>query len=144
MIQSGRWVILAMALGFGGVACDFGHSCTDIGCESGLSLDVRLASGSWADGDYVLSAGTTNCSFSIPRDVGSSRLDCNGARGSLGPSGFQVFLTSTPKMLAIELERDGAAILEEESTPSYTDNMPNGPDCGPACRQGSVDFVVTQ
>lgn len=49
-----------------------------------------------------------------------------------------------PKMLAIELERDGAAILEEESTPSYVENKVNGPDCGPTCRNAAVDFVVTQ
>ena len=148
MVWSGWRSMMAIALALGGVACDYGHSCTDIGCESGLTLSVQLASGDWVDGDYVLGAGTASCSFSIPRDLptGSSEtgLDCNGGSGWLGPSDLQVLLTTTPKVLAIELERDGAAILEEESTPSYTEYKPNGPDCGPSCRGGSVELVVTQ
>lgn len=140
--------MVAAALACSSVACDLSQSCTDIGCASGLTLSVRRAAGTWADGDYVLRAGIERCSFSIPRDlpaVGSiARPSCGGASVLLGNSGLELSLTTTPKTFAVELTLDGAPILSENSTPSYVESQPNGPDCGPVCRQGSIDLMVMQ
>lgn len=147
MVGYKRRLVLAAGLVFSSVACDLSHSCTDIGCASGLTLSLRLASGSWADGDYELSAGAEHCTFSIPRDVpavGSGTLDCyRRTSGEVGPSGLQLRFEGTPETLAVALTRDGAPLFDESSTPSYAESQPNGPDCGPHCRQGSVDLVVT-
>lgn len=147
--MGGRSLLLGMALVVTGVACDSSQSCTDIGCESSLTLDVRLASGSWTDGDYVLGAGAERCSFSVPRDlpkVGATTTPiCSaGTRVLLGASGLQLALASTPKTFAIALSRDGSSILSEDATPNYDESTPNGPDCGPVCRQGHVALVVTR
>ena len=149
MIGRGRLLVLGMALVVTGVACDGSRSCTDVGCESGLTLNVRLASGSWADGDYVLDAGAERCSFRIPRDlpiVGATTTPIcrGGTRVLLGTSGLQLALASTPKTFAIALSRDGSSILSEDATPNYDESTPNGPDCGPVCRQGHVALVVTR
>jgi hypothetical protein len=147
MVGYKRRLIVAAGLVFSSVACDWSHSCTDIGCASGLTVNVRPASGTWADGDYELSAGAEQCTFSIPRDVpsvGSGTLDCyRRTSGGVGPSGLQLTFEGTPETLAVVLTRDGTAILDETSTPSYAESQPNGPDCGPHCRQGSLDLVVT-
>ena len=140
--------MVAVALACGGVACDWSHSCTDIGCGSGLNLSVRRAAGTWANGDYVLRAGIERCSFSVPRDlpaVGSiARPNCGGTSVLLGNSGLELSLNTAPKTLAVDLTLDGALILSESSTPSYVESQPNGPDCGPICRQANVDLMVTQ
>jgi hypothetical protein len=141
--------MLVAALVCNGAACDFSQTCTDVGCETGLTLSVRRASGTWADGDYVLAAGTERCNFSIPRDlpaVGSiTRPGCDGGtQAQLGNSGLELSLSTTPKTLAVSLTRDRSVILSETSTPRYQESQPNGPDCGPVCRQADVDLAVLQ
>jgi len=62
----------------------------------------------------------------------------------LGNSGLELSLNTAPKTIAVDLTLDGALILSESSTPSYVESQPNGPDCGPICRQANVDLMVTQ
>jgi hypothetical protein len=46
-----------------------------------------------------------------------------------------------PAQVNLRLIWDGGAI-ERNLTPAYETFQPNGPDCPPACRSGSVTIVV--
>jgi hypothetical protein len=35
---------------------------------------------------------------------------------------------------------DGQVILDTDLTPTYKESRPNGPTCGPVCKQASVDL----
>lgn len=50
-------------------------------------------------------------------------------------------LSGMPASVAIALERDGSAQIDESVKPSYQDSYPNGPECGGACKYASLDFV---
>jgi hypothetical protein len=62
-----------------------------------------------------------------------------GQSGTCGGSG--VTLNVAPSQVHLRLARDGGAI-ERNLTPAYQVFQPNGPDCPPACRSGSVTIVV--
>jgi hypothetical protein len=47
-------------------------------------------------------------------------------------------LQATPRSLALQLSRDGAPLIDETLVPSYELSQPNGPDCGPTCRNANL------
>lgn len=51
-------------------------------------------------------------------------------------------IEGTPKNLSIQLTRDGEVIVNDSRAPKYGETSPNGPECGPTCRQASVELVV--
>lgn len=57
---------------------------------------------------------------------------------------LQTSFDGTPESIAIELERDGRALLSESREPSYSAFQPNGPDCGPGCQQAEIALTFMQ
>lgn len=55
---------------------------------------------------------------------------------------LQGSIQGTPATLELTLERDSAALLHETRTLTYQTTQPNGPECGPACRQASTEFTL--
>jgi hypothetical protein len=51
-------------------------------------------------------------------------------------------LEGTPEAVTIQVERDGAVLVEQDFIPSYKENQPNGKGCSPVCRQGAVEVQV--
>jgi hypothetical protein len=51
-------------------------------------------------------------------------------------------VTGTPARFAFTLVRDGHTILAEDIQPAYRDVYPNGPECGGACRQATLEYAV--
>ena len=50
----------------------------------------------------------------------------------------QITINATPAQLHINQKVDGRVILDRELTPVYREVRPNGPACGPVCRQAQV------
>ena len=156
MVGSSRWVVVVAFLALSNAACEVGHSCTDIGCESGVSVSVAPKSGAWRDGHYLLALSlddkSVTCSFTVPDDLpakGSlslSSLDCGHAPHvqltSAAADGAMLRLAlPDPNTLKIDLSRDDSAILSESPRLHYAENQPN-PGCAPTCRNATVDFTA--
>ena len=54
----------------------------------------------------------------------------------------RVSIDGTPARVDLNLMRDQVPILAEMATPSYQDVYPNGPDCGPVCRQATLEYML--
>lgn len=55
---------------------------------------------------------------------------------------LEIGLPGTPSSVEIQLERDGATLVDDTQALSYKETRPNGPGCGPVCRQASVVVAV--
>jgi hypothetical protein len=60
------------------------------------------------------------------------------------PGQFESHLavTGTPARIGLTVVRDGATLLAEEVEPAYRDAYPNGPECGGACKQATLEYTV--
>jgi hypothetical protein len=148
-----RWIAGVGSLALTSAGCIGEHSCTDIGCQSGVTASVKPSSGAWQKGEYtfqlLLDAEQETCSFRVPEDLpqagSTSVIDCSrGTKTQLllavsGP--FRLTLTSQPKTWQVELSRDGAPILRDSRTLMYEKSQPNE-GCGPICHNASVDLTV--
>jgi hypothetical protein len=113
----------------------------------------------------------TTCRFRLPEMLpaalgASTGLDCGGAvratlhhestcqSGCNGEACWQgctpipdkfvldVSLSGTPSRIEISLLRDGKELAGDKTEPKYRVLFPNGPECGGACRQGSMEFAI--
>jgi hypothetical protein len=154
MIGMPRWVLGVASFALGNVACELEHSCTDIGCESGVSVSVTSESGAWRAGEYqlqlTLDDETAACDFALPDDqpvAGSAAsIECgHGVRLELrmlsGGEVGELYLgvRAQPKTLKVELSRDGAMVLDESQTLTYQRQQPNA-GCEPICHRALAAF----
>lgn len=98
-----------------------GNSQADLDCGAGLTAAI---------------AQVVNCTtFSDGNVVGQS---CEPV-----PDQFyvQVFITSQPESLSVELSRGEEVVLTDTQDPSYEEREINGPGCG-VCRQATYELVV--
>ena len=51
-------------------------------------------------------------------------------------------VTGTPARFELTLVRDGETILAPKVEPAYRAVYPNGPECGDACRQATLEYTV--
>ena len=132
-------------------------ACTLIGCEDGLKVELRPASG-WPAGEYrfrIQANGvvvTCRGSLPLPSCVGSSEsgaqknVSCDNEglvqvveSGCALPADAQAFpgLWFDPKLrptrVEISITRDGQLVAETEIAPSFERVQPNGPACPPTC-----------
>ena len=138
-----------LLLALGVVGCDIGQSCTDIGCESGVTVDLSPKTESWQAGQYELRLDLddkhTTCSFEAPEDLVSQV--CKGdflinLTGRIDHIELRARTDSwTPKTVHVELSRDGASVLDESQTLKYAENQPNE-GCAPICHRAAAAFVV--
>jgi hypothetical protein len=57
---------------------------------------------------------------------------------------FTIDVPATPSQLEVVMQRDGTELLRETRTLKYEEVYPNGPECGPACRQAAVTLTTAQ
>jgi hypothetical protein len=53
-----------------------------------------------------------------------------------------ITLTGTPGQVHAWQYVNDVAILDAATAPVYQENRPNGPGCGPVCRQASVSWML--
>jgi hypothetical protein len=131
-----------------------GCGCTEVGCQDGLTIDLKSASGAWAPGSYVFAVdadGTkSTCTVDLPfvkdpdcthpalMHVTFTAPDPVAANTVIA----QVFNFVTAAHVYLTISRDGAVIAEKDYTPTYTINEPNGPTCGPTCHVAQDTLAV--
>jgi len=133
-------------------------SCTDAGC--GYPLNLELKAEHWVAGEYVVAFTESGRSFECAFERGTSGAGGQASEGEDQPgdvvrcdqtAGDPANLSETPEVssdgrgditiviknaaerVPVSVRRDGALVLGEEVTPSYTKSHPNGPECGPTC-----------
>lgn len=126
--------------------------CTLLGCVQGYSLQLEPADGRWAPGHYAFEvttpAGTTTCEGDLPLPpCDRQALTCSGPPVAIGVSGCalppdqhgfaSIDLPEGPAHLEVTIRRDGVQLAHTATDPAYRTVEPNGPGCGPTCRQAS-------
>jgi hypothetical protein len=135
-----------------GVPLDDGFgSCTEMGCDDRLEVEIRRADGdAFVPGAYdfeVRTSGGGEHLLSCVLEAGGLG-DCEGDVGIVSPallSSFHAFtleMLAAPTTLTVRVELEGEPLGEEQLTPDYTMVTPNGPDCDPICFQASVSIEV--
>ena len=115
---------LAFFLGIGLSTCsDQGRVCTDIGCYSGLEIQVNPA----PTVPFRIEAFAPGSSALYTQDCANA-ADCT-----------PVFLPEfTTRDVSVRLIAGGDTTFVEDAQPQYTELRPNGPDCPPICRFGHI------
>ncbi len=158
MKASTRWTTLgSLILGIlSACGCDT-HNRTAAGCVNSLSLD--LYSKDWPDGLYVVEANYTDgagepnrvqCAIDVPPRVDilpvappapemleeENRCDQN-VWFEVGKT-LRLHFETAPSEIDLRVSRDGEELLNTRLEPEYDRYCPKGPECGGACRNGSV------
>lgn len=131
---------LVLTLGLA-MSCSGGAlgGCTEKGCGvDGLVIDLGAAS----SGHYVVTGsaleGPRRCEFDVPEGAN------NPACAMVLPASVKVsWVGFAPSEVLIIVTRDGKALKSMPNTkPTYTTSRPNGPNCGPECKNGTVSVSV--
>jgi len=146
---------LLCVLGCETLADDGGKSCTLIGCQSGLQVQLQRAT--WPAGSYSLNviledATPVVCIVTLPFASVSTGASCSAATVQLQTSGQAMgadqhaltglWVQTTPAKVQLVLRRDGAVVLDQTLQPTYTTSRPNGPDCEPVCTQANQAVMI--
>ena len=135
------------------------HSCTDIGCADGVTVDLGALAARFPS---ALPLAIHLCVDAVCDDVVvTSASDCHrattsGPAGAVPPLVINCFpgasggialqaevtaggLTNASHVVAVAIRgADGGALFTEARSFSPTESRPNGPSCEPLCRQGHV------
>jgi hypothetical protein len=134
-------------------ACSVRHTCTDLGCSSGISfrvaglvtkyrasfpLVVRLCVDKiCSTADLTLDAsGAPACTPAT-----GVRIDTCTFEGDTLEAPFTAALNRMVESSVLIEDGSGAKLFEETRTVATTVNYPNGEDCPPACLQGTVTYT---
>ena len=150
-------VLLVGAAAAGGCG---GKVCTLIGCGDGLTASVHSADGSFPSGmhriELMADGNTWTCTFVYPAALQMQPL-CSGFRVEFltrdglhrdpvrcDPGQYVETITvgGTPGQVHVWQYVDDVPILDAAAAPSYEESWPNGPECGPACRQASLSWTL--
>lgn len=141
--------LLAM---FSGGSAAAEPACTQIGCQSGLQLEVA-PDYPWQAGAYVfefnLDGVRAVCRGALPLPpCEQTGLTCDNAAIMVMQSGCAlppeshgfgtVMIGGAPATVQVTITRNGAQLVNKNFTPEYQDAYPNGQQCGPACRQANA------
>jgi hypothetical protein len=147
-------------------------SCTLIGCEDQLTLEVTQKDGTWPPGEYDVrvtyggqavtcryqwapQAGTlwafADCGPLVslhvsPRTVCEHRVEGQAVVQQCEPvpGQFIEYLTvrGTPSAVAVRHRLNGTVLDEREVRATYEAAQPNGVGCGPICQQASAAIIL--
>ncbi len=142
-----RNLLLTVAsLSLAAAALGCGLDCTEIGCFNAVSIQVREADGAAAQ---VRTATVTMAdrSEAVVRCEGDGGVQSASASGRFLPSlggcvGDRIFLPvggDVPERVEVRLETRSGARFEGSITLARDTINPNGPGCGPGCRQGAAE-----
>ena len=109
------------------VGCQSSTACTLIGCESGLTVEVQNA----PPGPITVQASVIGASGAV------YTATCPGTTGCTNAVFFPAF---TPEQARLTITTT-AGTRQQDVTPSYTTSQPNGPRCGPTCRNATVRIM---
>ncbi|MGB4100453.1 MAG: hypothetical protein WBK91_00890 [Alphaproteobacteria bacterium] len=129
--------------------------CTQMGCQSGLQLDVA-PDYPWSPGayffDFNLDGAHAVCRGVLPLPpCEQSGLTCDNAAITVLQSGCamlpenhgfgNIMIDGAPAKVRVTITRDGAQLVDKTFAPKYHDIRPNGAQCEPVCRQASARLL---
>jgi hypothetical protein len=116
-----------VVLGFSACSDQLQVVCTDIGCYSGLEIQVDPAPTT----RFRVEAFAPGFSAVYTQEC-DNPASCT-----------RIFLPEfTPDLVNIRIIAGGDTTFIEAARPEYTESRPNGPKCPPLCRTGHVTVVV--
>jgi hypothetical protein len=127
MIRTAAIVFVAVMAGTSGcaTASSAPRACTLVGCEAGLSIDIRGDRG----GDISVKL--------VAADGQMRSFECDGEARDC--SAF--FADYSPENVTVTVMKKESNIVRSVPV-SYRNTYPNGEACPPVCRQGHIDFTV--
>lgn len=99
--------------------------CTKIGCEPGLSIDVR---------------GPRDSDITVKISAADGQLrtfECD----SEAPSCSSFFADYTPENVTVTITKKESNTVRAFQV-TYQNERPNGEDCPPVCKQGHIDMTI--
>jgi hypothetical protein len=131
-----------------------------MGCAEGLVVSFGPTA-KWRPGTYVFSIyadgveQTCKGVLPLPPCDSGRGLSCTANVATVSESGCalpasqhgfsDIYFRSGPSKVTLRVERDGDAVLADETiVPTYRTSQPNGPNCGPVCRQASATVKLTE
>lgn len=146
------FAIMCGGNGFGG-----GQRCTEIGCADGLMVGVT-SDARWPAGEYRfvidVEGTTTTCTGALPLpECGTQAITCDregvvriSESGCALPADQHAFgdlyFEETLPSVRVEILHEERSVAMGSFTPTYQTLQPNGPGCGPTCRNASVQLPV--
>lgn len=106
-------------------------ACTLIGCNDGLSVTFK---GSPPENFTLRLKADGQADINVTCPGGSTQFTCLPDRVMIN--------NYTPTQVDVTYTA-GDKTLTRSFTPSYTSSEPNGPGCGPVCRQASVELDLS-
>jgi hypothetical protein len=149
-------IALLVACALVSPGCFQSFECSEVGCSDQATVNIRRADGAAprfdlrldVDGRRIECAGpiprnAVNCDAGVmvlSRELQDCHEEVSATARSLVCTGTGKFelvvqVLGTPKTLRITLLDGGAMVGEKSFEPNYEHVQPNGPRCGPTCRQ---------
>ena len=122
-----RATTLAAALLLGGCEVSEPRTCTLIGCTSGLTVTLATRP-----------AGAFRIELRVPGVAAPYVFDCADPAVCANGATFEEIVPETATVTVTTAR----GIVVREVRPSYTTSRPNGDDCPPVCRQGTVTVPI--
>lgn len=119
--------------------------CTQMGCIDRWELKLSGKDGKpLPPAVYVveLAAGGKKQSCTLDAKTETKVPSCKGDDLGGTWSASSVVFQTAPASLDVTITRAGKKLLTKSVSPTLKEVRPNGPDCGPACKQGSDELVV--
>jgi hypothetical protein len=140
-------MVAALAAGLTSLGCDDPwHSCTDIGCTSGVSIAVAPKGSSFVDGDYelelTLDERKVTCNFGVSDDARALVACGNGVRLSVSREEISISIEGAPQAVTTRLSLEGAPLVNDRRMPEYKRIQPNE-GCEPICDNATVELSAS-
>jgi len=138
---------VTILLGMTAMSCStaLSKSCTDMGCGTALVIRVP-ASKAFPVGAYHIELKTPEKTV-----AGDCSINADGSTRCEAASSFFIsWDKSQPTSLSVDVWNDapttftftlsfgGKTLVTQSITATYTESRPNGPECGPICKNASV------
>ena len=143
MMRKIGWVALVVVAGCGVIP---GTACTEIGCTSGLSVDVSDPAGLDRDIDVTaeIDGQVLQCSGTVDAVDG---LFCDGIEIVPSADGYVLVLSADIEAPAedvhLTIAWDGAVAFDDDLAPTWGEpSSPNGEHCEPTCIQGDAAIAL--
>jgi len=146
-------------------------ACTLIGCADQFSATVTVDATRVPAGRHTVTVtidgAAGSCTFQLPPSAELTNDPCSapGFSMTIGPAETctttqsptvssqqcqpidgvfveKLLVLGAPRSIEVQQTVAGAVIFDQTMTPAYQTNQPNGPGCGPICRQASAAWTI--
>lgn len=120
-------------------ACDgVGQACNLMYAPSNLTLSIDAEDDYWEEGSWLVEVDDLSCEFTLPadeatlqcfEDIGAELIDLTFSADGTTLESIRVEAYA-PDSIELSLSLDGTEVFTETLSPTYTEDEPNGTNCG--------------